>query len=487
MPKPARKTPTKQSVPVSAKAKARHQAATQELELFDDFTVLPISAEFNSRSIIYLTLAGTLVSTITFGDLPQLYVLAVVFCLVYPTLVRFISLPMRRKYPKQFGYGLILFDAIVFGTFVTLMGLPIIPTVFFLIMANASFIALGQATVYALCIFLMVSSAVATEVFQPIKEITEGELITSLIAALGTGLYVAITAFYTNQSARRLKAARLEMYQQNEKYRSLSRKLSKYLSPQVWENIFSGKRDVKLETQRKRLVIFFSDIKGFSELSEQMEPESLTALINTYLTEMSKIVMKHGGTIDKFIGDAIMVFFGDPESKGVKKDAEACVAMAIEMRRHMKVLRQRWSAQGIQQPLEIRMGINSGYCTVGNFGAEQRMDYTLLGKEVNLASRLESSAEPSEILVSYETYALIKDRILCKEKGQIRAKGFSRPVPVYQVVDFRKDLGSRRSFTDLDLEGFSLSLDMEKVRNYDRDKIIEMLDKVKDSLNNKSP
>jgi hypothetical protein len=131
------------------------------------------------------------------------------------------------------------------------------------------------------------------------------------------------------------------------------------------------------------------------------------------------------------------------------------------------------------------MGINSGYCTVGNFGAEQRMDYTLLGKEVNLASRLESSAEPSEILVSYETYSLIKDRILCREKGQIRAKGFSRPVPVYQVVDFRRDLGARKSFTDLELEGFSLSLDMEKVKTYDEDRIIETIDKIKDSLMNK--
>jgi class 3 adenylate cyclase len=339
---------------------------------------------------------------------------------------------------------------------------------------------------YMLCLGFMSAGAFIMFYLMPEFNVSTPPLLTSLIAAFGTGLYVAITAFYTNQSARRLKAARLEMYQQNEKYRSLSRKLSKYLSPQVWENIFSGKQDVKLETKRKRLVIFFSDIKGFSELSEQMEAESLTALINTYLTEMSKIVMKYGGTIDKFIGDSIMVFFGDPETKGVKRDAEACVAMAIEMRKHMKVLRQKWKAQGIQQPLEIRMGINTGYCTVGNFGAETRMDYTLLGKEVNLASRLESSAEPSEILISYETYSLIQDRILCREKGQVNVKGFSRPIPVYQVVDFRKDLGARRSFTELDVEGFSMSLDMEKINNYDRDKIITTIDKIKQSLINKS-
>ncbi|TCS40117.1 adenylate/guanylate cyclase domain-containing protein [Reinekea marinisedimentorum] len=465
--------------PANSRAK---QQTTQELELFDRFTVLPIAAEFNSRAIIYLTLAGTLVSTISFGSLPPFFMVLVVFCLIYPLAARYFSLPLRHRYPKHVGYGLVIFDAFFTGAMISAMGAPIEPSILILIMANASFIVIGQTTAYLLCLIFFAAGAAIVYHLHPTFERVEASLITILIAGFGTGMYVAITAYYTNQSARRLKAARLEMYKQNEKYRTLSRKLSKYLSPQVWENIFRGKQDVKLETKRKRLVIFFSDIKGFSQLSEQMEAEALTALINTYLTEMSKIVMKHGGTIDKFIGDAIMVFFGDPETKGVKKDAEACVAMAIEMRKHMKVLRQRWKAQGIQHPLEIRMGINTGYCTVGNFGAETRMDYTLLGKEVNLASRLESSADSGEILISYETYSLVQDRILCREKGQIKAKGFSRPIPVYQVVDFRKDLGARRSFTELDLEGFSMSLDMEKVKDYEKDRILDTLEKVKTSL-----
>lgn len=458
------------------------QSVTQALEIHDEFTILPISAEFNSRSIIYLTLAGTVLGTISYGSISPFYSIVVGFCLLYPTVARFLSLPLRRKYPKQVGYALILFDAFFIGCILVAMGAPLTPSIFILIMANASFIALGQTLAYLMCVLFLAGGGFLMFYFLPEFSVTTAPILTTLIAAFGTGLYVAITAFYTNQSARRLKTARLEMFKQNEKYKSLSQKLSKYLSQQVWENIFSGRQDVKLETKRKRLVIFFSDIKGFSELSEQMEAESLTSLINTYLNEMSKIVMKYGGTIDKFIGDAIMVFFGDPETKGVKKDAEACVAMAITMRKHMRILQQRWKAQGIQHPLQIRMGINTGYCTVGNFGAETRMDYTLLGKEVNLASRLESSAEPGEILVSYETYSLIKDRILCREKGQINAKGFSRPIPVYQVVDFRKDLGSRKSFTELELDGFSLSVDMEKVRNYDKDRIIDAIEKIKKSL-----
>ena len=126
---------------------------------------------------------------------------------------------------------------------------------------------------------------------------------------------------------------------------------------------------------------------------------------------MSKIALKYGGTIDKFVGDAILIFFGDPETKGEKEDAIACVSMAIEMRKRMQYLRAQWENQGISNPLEIRIGINTGYCNVGNFGSEDRLDYTIIGGEVNLASRLESNAKTGEILVSHETFAFIKNFI----------------------------------------------------------------------------
>ena len=139
-----------------------------------------------------------------------------------------------------------------------------------------------------------------------------------------------------------------------------SYKLSKYLSPALRKEILSGK-EVKLETQRKKLTIFFSDIRGFSELVEEMEAETLTALLNNYLTDMSDIALKFGGTIDKFMGDGMMVFFGDPSSRGAKDDCLACVSMAIAMKKHMKELQLRWASQGIQKPMEIRMGINTGF------------------------------------------------------------------------------------------------------------------------------
>ena len=182
-----------------------------------------------------------------------------------------------------------------------------------------------------------------------------------------------------------------------------------FRSPQVYDSIFSGKQEVMVASSRKKLTVFFSDIAGFTETADKLESEDLTKLLNHYLTEMSQIALKYGATIDKYVGDAIVIFFGDPETRGVKEDALACVKMAIAMRKRMLELGSVWRDSGIENPLRVRIGINTGYCTVGNFGSEDRMDYTIIGGGVNLASRLESAATPGEILVSYATYAHVKE------------------------------------------------------------------------------
>ena len=157
----------------------------------------------------------------------------------------------------------------------------------------------------------------------------------------------------------------------------LSQKLAKYFSPQVYQSIFSGKLDVKIQTKRKPLTVFFSDLEGFTELTERLEPEVLLKpLLN--IAEMSNIAIKWGGTIDKFIGDALLVF-GDPNSNGNKEDAIACVFVAIEMLEKLKILRNSWRDKGISKPLNSRIGIHTGVCTVGNFGSEDRLDYTIMG------------------------------------------------------------------------------------------------------------
>ncbi len=183
----------------------------------------------------------------------------------------------------------------------------------------------------------------------------------------------------------------------NQALEALSSKLSKYLSPQVYASIFTGDRSVEIASNRKKLTVFFSDIVEFTSITENLEPEEITGLLNHYLTEMSKIALEHGATIDKYVGDAMLLFFGDPETRGARQDAEACIRMAVAMQRRMRELQREWREAGQQRPFEVRMAINTGYCTVGNFGSADRMDYTIIGNEVNLASRLQSHAEPGGI------------------------------------------------------------------------------------------
>ena len=251
-----------------------------------------------------------------------------------------------------------------------------------------------------------------------------------------------------------------ERVKAKEKIDQLASKLSRYLSPQVYQSIFSGKKNVKIEAYRKKLTVFFSDIKGFTEITDRLEPEVLSTLLNSYLNEMSKIALKYGGTIDKFVGDAILIFFGDPETKGEKEDALSCVLMALEMQERMHHLKNLWEDQGITNPLEIRIGINTGYCNVGNFGSKNRLDYTIIGGEVNLASRLESNAMAGQILISKETHALIKKNIVCKKKDEIKVKGIAHKIQTYQVVGSYENEAKKRKILNKKFDGFNLNIDL---------------------------
>jgi class 3 adenylate cyclase len=232
-----------------------------------------------------------------------------------------------------------------------------------------------------------------------------------------------------------------ELETANEFLASLSMKISRYLSPQIYKSIFSGQKEVIIQTERKKLTIFFSDIQDFTATTERLQPEEITALLNEYFTEMSKIALGHGGTIDKFVGDAMLIFFGDPETKGDAEDAKSCLRMAIEMQDRIAGLNAKWRNAGIEQPFRVRMGINTGYCNVGNFGSDDRMDYTIIGAEANLAARLQSVAQPGHIVVSYETYALVRDVVVAQGLPPITMKGISRDVVPYAISGIRDATG----------------------------------------------
>jgi adenylate cyclase len=205
----------------------------------------------------------------------------------------------------------------------------------------------------------------------------------------------------------------------------LSSQLAKNLSPQVYESIFTGRSKVTVASRRKKLTIFFSDLEGFTETTERLESEDLTQLLNHYLTEMSKIALQFGGTIDKYVGDAVLIFFGDPDTKGVKADAVACVKMAIAMRKRMRELESVWRASGIEEPPRCRTGINTGFCTVGNFGSEDRMDYTIIGSGVvDTTHRLERLSRGS---ASIQSRLVARPKVVesseCPQEKMTRAAG----------------------------------------------------------------
>ena len=227
--------------------------------------------------------------------------------------------------------------------------------------------------------------------------------------------------------------------EKNTKLEKISNRLAKYLSPQIYKNIFETESEYANSYKQKKLTVFFSDIKGFTDLSDSLDPDLLAELINEYLSAMTEIALKHGGTIDKFIGDAILVFFGDPESDGLKKDASKCLSMAIAMQNRVAELDRNWREdRGITEGLNVRIGISTGYCTVGNFGSVQRVDYTVLGSTVNLASRLESICQPKKILVAPETKALLEKDFKFEAQESIELKGFNKPIIAYQYVDLKK-------------------------------------------------
>ena len=210
-------------------------------------------------------------------------------------------------------------------------------------------------------------------------------------------------------------------------------KLKRYLSPQIVDTVISKENDICLGNSRKLLTIFFSDIRGFTTMTENLEPEDTVNLLNEYFSEMTKLVFKHGGTIDKFMGDGLLAFYGDPLE--CKDHAEKAVRTAIEMKDAVKLLQSRWKCLNCE--LHMSIGICTGYVTVGNIGSKERMEYTVIGNHVNLAQRLQSKAETDQILVNQRTFSLVKDVFETEIIPDITLKGINKSVIAYKVLGIR--------------------------------------------------
>jgi len=301
-----------------------------------------------------------------------------------------------------------------------------------------------------------------------------------MLYLIGAGTFGLFFTALQWRQAKQFSLLNNELEEANSFLASISMKISKYLSPQIYKSIFSGEKDAVISTERKKLTIFFSDIKDFTSTTEELQPEALTELLNEYFTEMSNIAHEYGATVDKFIGDAILVFFGDPKTNGPKQDAIACLEMAIAMQERMNELNFEWRNRGIEKPFRIRMGINTGYCNVGNFGSADRMDYTIIGAEANLAARLESIAKPGGIVLSYETFALVKDIVDADPMEAIQLKGISREIVPY-LVSGRRVAGARgfERVVNESTDRMHLHIDLD---NVDGDQVQEIESKLKSAL-----
>ncbi|MDP2647142.1 MAG: adenylate/guanylate cyclase domain-containing protein [Desulfobacterales bacterium] len=249
------------------------------------------------------------------------------------------------------------------------------------------------------------------------------------------------TAFSTQSMIETINRLRESLEAQNETFRALEKanaqlkeakkyeELRRYLSPKLTQKILTSGNGLGTAPQRKLMTVLFADIRNFSAITESLEAEEIFSLLDKYLSEMTRLIHRFDGTLNKIIGDGMLVFFGDPVE--MEDHAPRAVMLAIEMQQKVSQLREEWLHYGHE--LSIGIGINTGYATVGSIGADTHKDYTVIGNQVNVAARLESLAKPGQILVSQRTLSRVKGRVKYEKIGEIRVKGISRPVVTYNV------------------------------------------------------
>ncbi|CAM3631474.1 adenylate/guanylate cyclase domain-containing protein [Parendozoicomonas haliclonae] len=446
-----------------------------------------------AQALPWITSGVVALLTLSYDNDLAIYLIAgISFLFIYPFLSQ--RLFARATYEQRnYRYQLAL-DSVILMTFLASLqpGLPASALIMAMLtlsgaLTRFAWLAVGPTLLFAGWMLILAATALRPLQF-------ESSLMATLAACAGLLSFLVINGVLLAREKSTLADGITNEKQLRKQQAWLTTTMARYLSPQVRELIYRGRSSMqRVENRKRRLTVFFSDIEGFTQLSDDLEPDQLARVLNHYLDEMSRIALKHGGTIDKFIGDSLMVFFGDPVSQGDKQDAKAAVAMALEMRRQLSVIRRYWRGQGIMHPLNIRMGISTGYCNVGNYGTRDRMDYTIVGRAVNLASRLEGLAESNQILITEETHSLIEDQIMCRRSNQIQVKGFHKPVQIYQVTDYRKNLGARCNWVEENIDGFSLMLDTARLDPIERTKAIKALNRAAQQLkehslsNTKSP
>jgi adenylate cyclase len=210
--------------------------------------------------------------------------------------------------------------------------------------------------------------------------------------------------------------------------------ISRYVPTQLAAGLLNNDFDATLRHERRKITVFFSDVKGFSEIADRLEPEDLSTLLNEYLSEMTSIADRHGGTLDQYYGDGILIYFGAPVATDDQDHALRAVRMALDMLDRVSELSEKWQRSVLEHPFEIRIGINTGFASIGNYGTAKRMAYMAVGRPVNLAARLQAKCTPGRILISHPTWLLVREHFECEDRGEIEVKGSHFPIRIYEIA-----------------------------------------------------
>jgi adenylate cyclase len=219
--------------------------------------------------------------------------------------------------------------------------------------------------------------------------------------------------------------------------------LKRFLPQQVAESLLAGELESDKAFDRRRITVLSADMVGFTDLSDSLEPEELAHVLNEYLRELTAITVSHGGTLIDFAGDGVLVIYGAPSASDEQVQALQAIRTAVAMGDRVGELAAGLRRRGIPAELQIRVGINTGHCTLGVFGSDVMRAYKAVGFTVNIAARLQTAADPGSILCGFRTYALIEDRVRATRREPLTVKGASRPVEAWEILELLETEGDR--------------------------------------------
>lgn len=287
--------------------------------------------------------------------------------------------------------------------------------------------ALGTIPFVALSIWMLYTDFQAGHISMAMA----GGMAAMQFIACNTGVFVSsVIEFNNRRTFRKDQIIEHQRAQLSDSRDAIRR----YVPPSVADLIIKGETASIDTPVRRRVTILFADIVGFTEVSDRIEPEDLTALLVDYLSGMAGKIEEFGGTLNEFAGDGLMALFGAPNVQEPEHQARQAISAAREMQQLMTRLNDRWMRLGIGRPLRMRIGINTGTVSVGSYGSRGRMTYTAFGLQTNITSRIEQAAAPGTVLVSDSTYHLARDVFPFEPRGEVECKGVHYPVPVYVLV-----------------------------------------------------